>query len=325
MALSESVMMKNFLNTKFIVAAAVAGAIFSAAIFLSVPSQLATNAAMAQNEPEQNESSSQNQTDTMMPPTGPIVNPSNGTIVLRGTVSSMSDPSDPTFNTVDLLPPNMDGYIYSGTLTFTSSKKVLVGIYEPYEVTNSSAINPSFGEPFNFPVDEQGHKIAISVITPQYGTFAGPAATIPFVGSGVTVATLDSEPFVITYAISATATKPQVYNEVSSAMLGNVTAPHTILQNQASIVEGAFELGNKAFSPNPLMIGVGEKVTWTNNDFMQHTVTSGTGFGDPASGDEFTSLLISPSGTFEHTFEHEGEFDYYCQIHPNMVGKVIVQ
>lgn len=319
--------MKNLLNPKFIVAAAVTGAIFSAALFLLVPSQLARNAAMAQDESGQNDSSLQNQTTTMMPPMGPTVDPSNGIVVLRGTVSSMSDPSDPTFNTVDLLPPNMDGYIYSGTVTFTSSKRVLVGIYQPYEVMNSSAIDPSFGEPFNFPVDDHGHKIAISVLEPQYGTFAGPSATIPFVGSGVTVATLDSEPFLITYAISATAVRPQVYNDVSSAMLTNVTTsePQTAPQNQAAIVEGAFELGNKAYSPNPLMIGVGEKVKWTNNDYTQHTVTSGMGFGDPTSGDAFASLLINPGGTFEHTFEQEGEFDYYCQIHPNMVGKVIVQ
>lgn len=263
------------------------------------------------------------QDEQMMMPPGPTIDPSKRRIVLQGTVSSLGDPSDPSFNAVDLLPPRMDGFIYSGTVTFTASKKVLVGVYQPYRITNSSLIDPSYGEPFNFPVDEQ-NKIAISVLEPDYGTFAAPSATISFTGSGLTMATLDSSRFVVTYSIIAFTWKPQVYDEVSSAMPGNTTsAPPP--QNPVSINLEATGVLEEAYSPSRLTIKAGDTVTWTNEDFVQHTVTSGTGFSDPENGKEFGSYLLSQGGTFEHTFENRGEYEYYCQVHPGMKGIVIVQ
>ena len=318
--------MNEKLTVSLILAAGVAVAVIVASPFLGIP-QLAENTALAQ--VTDSNATEQFQNQTMMPP-GPIINPTNGTIVLRGTVSSLGDPFDPSFNAVDLLPPSMDGTIYSGTITFAASKRVLVGIYQPYEVTDSSMIDPTFGEPFNFPIDEENHKISISVIEPQYGEFAAPSATISFVGSGLTIATLDTQPFVITYAISASAWKPQVYNDVSSATLSsNMTSePEPEPENPVSIVVNATilgMLGDQAYSPSPLTVRVGETVTWTNDDFAQHTVTSGTGISDPNTGDEFESYMLSQGGTFEHTFNEAGEFEYYCQIHPLMKGEVIVR
>lgn len=55
---------------------------------------------------------------------------------------------------------------------------------------------------------------------------------------------------------------------------------------------------------------------------MVHTVTSGDGFSDPNMGREFDSGLLG--GTFVHRFNATGTFSYFCQIHPTMVGKVIV-
>ena len=46
------------------------------------------------------------------------------------------------------------------------------------------------------------------------------------------------------------------------------------------IVPGAGTLGDKGFSPNPINVKVGDTVTWTNIDNMEHTVTSGTGPSD---------------------------------------------
>jgi plastocyanin len=95
---------------------------------------------------------------------------------------------------------------------------------------------------------------------------------------------------------------------------------------KASMVKGASTLTDKAFSPNPVNVKVGQKVIWTNDDSVQHTVTSGTP-GSPDSGKEFDSgltKLINKGETFEHTFTKAGTFPYYCQLHPTMVGKVIV-
>jgi plastocyanin len=78
---------------------------------------------------------------------------------------------------------------------------------------------------------------------------------------------------------------------------------------------------------DPIKVKVGQKVIWTNNDSVQHTVVSGTGPNDPNSGKDFDSgltKLINPHATFEHTFTKAGTFPYYCQLHPTMTGKVIV-
>ncbi|MGI0019607.1 MAG: cupredoxin domain-containing protein [Nitrososphaera sp.] len=257
-------------------------------------------------------------------PAGPIVDPKKRVVVLQGTVSSFGDPADPSFNAVDILPPRMDGVIYEGTITFSASKKVIIGVYQGYGVTNASQVDPSFGEPLNFPIDEQ-NKIAINVIEPDYGTFAAPSATMQFVGNGLMALTLDEEPFVITYTLSAVTRKPQLYTDVSSAMpSGNATGA-TEQDNPVSIVPGATGLGDRAYSPSPLTVKVGDTVTWINNDFEQHTVTSGTGMSDPNSGDELSSYLMSFGARYEHTFDEAGQYEYYCQIHPMMKGEVVVE
>jgi plastocyanin len=98
---------------------------------------------------------------------------------------------------------------------------------------------------------------------------------------------------------------------------------------KVSIVPGAATLGDKGFSPNPINVKVGDTVTWTNGDNMEHTVTSGTGPSDPNMGKQFDSGLSGPfvlteGKTFSHQFTKAGEFPYFCQIHPTLMGKVVV-
>jgi hypothetical protein len=62
---------------------------------------------------------------------------------------------------------------------------------------------------------------------------------------------------------------------------------------------------------------------------VAHTVTSGTGSADPNMGQEFNSSpnfnpIMAPQATFGHMFETAGEFPYFCLLHPNMVGTVVV-
>ena len=98
---------------------------------------------------------------------------------------------------------------------------------------------------------------------------------------------------------------------------------------QASIVPGSSTLTDKAYSPNPIEVKVGQTVVWTNDDTAFHTVTSGI-VGAPDAGKMFDSGLAGPTAlttkgkTFEHTFDAAGEIDYHCTLHPAMVGKVIV-
>ena len=99
--------------------------------------------------------------------------------------------------------------------------------------------------------------------------------------------------------------------------------------SKVSIVEGASTMADKAFDPSPANVKAGDTVTWTNDDSTPHTVTSGTGSSDPNMGKDFDSspglkTLLAPKQTFEHKFATAGEFAYFCQVHPTMVGKVVV-
>jgi plastocyanin len=82
-------------------------------------------------------------------------------------------------------------------------------------------------------------------------------------------------------------------------------------------------LGEKAYVPNPAEVKVGESITWTNTDSQIHTVTSGA-VGSEDSGSVFDSSILSPKATFDFTFDTAGEYDYYCTLHPQMFGKVVV-
>ena len=77
------------------------------------------------------------------------------------------------------------------------------------------------------------------------------------------------------------------------------------------------------YEPDTIQVKVGDTVTWTNTDDALHTVTSGSGT-DENMGAEFDSGMMSTGKTFEHTFGAAGEFPYFCIIHPDMVGNVLV-
>jgi plastocyanin len=94
----------------------------------------------------------------------------------------------------------------------------------------------------------------------------------------------------------------------------------------ADITPGSSSKTTDAFAPNPIEINVGDSVTWTNKDSQPHTVTSGTGGQPDGKFDSSPGFnpIMAVGATFSHTFAEAGEFPYYCGLHVNMVGKVIV-
>jgi plastocyanin len=91
-----------------------------------------------------------------------------------------------------------------------------------------------------------------------------------------------------------------------------------------SIVPGSSAPTNKIFyDPSPANVAVGTTVTWTNNDATLHTATSGTPDSGPSG--EFDSSYLAKGKTFQHTFDKAGTFDYYCTLHPFMIGQVVVK
>ena len=88
--------------------------------------------------------------------------------------------------------------------------------------------------------------------------------------------------------------------------------------SSVSIAHGAADPNNGlSFDPPQISVPTGTIVSWTNEDSIQHTVTS----------DEeglFDAGPISPGDTFENAFDTPGEYGYHCAIHPFMTGRVIV-
>jgi plastocyanin len=98
---------------------------------------------------------------------------------------------------------------------------------------------------------------------------------------------------------------------------------NTISTATVIIERGSSFPDNKRFyTPSNLTIQGNTTVTWTNNDTVLHTVTSGKPNEGPSN--LFDSSLIESNNQFNYTFSDEGQFKYYCTLHPFMTGTVTV-
>src|ERR671915_235523 len=137
---------------------------------------------------------------------------------------------------------------------------------------------------------------------------------------GVTAATNAT-----TTAGGANATTTAGGANATTGITGNTTGTGTTGGEgggtSVSIVPGSSSLTTDAYQPNPVQVGVGDTVTWTNDDAQPHTATSGQ---NATPDGTFDSSIMAPGATFEHTFTEAGEYPYFCLLHPNMVGTVSV-
>jgi plastocyanin len=79
----------------------------------------------------------------------------------------------------------------------------------------------------------------------------------------------------------------------------------------------AVKIDNFNFTPPTLVVAAGTTVTWTNADDSPHTVREKEG--------KFKSAALDTDDTFSQTFAAPGEYQYFCSIHPRMVGQIIVK
>jgi plastocyanin len=101
----------------------------------------------------------------------------------------------------------------------------------------------------------------------------------------------------------------------------NSTSDAVSNANKVSMVSSGDE--GYLFVPGSIQVKVGDTVTWTNDDETLHTVTSGSGT-DENMGVLFDSGMMGKGKTFVHTFTVAGEYPYFCMVHPDMIGKVLV-
>ncbi|MEX0683881.1 MAG: plastocyanin/azurin family copper-binding protein [Dehalococcoidia bacterium] len=76
-------------------------------------------------------------------------------------------------------------------------------------------------------------------------------------------------------------------------------------------------LTQNCFEPAVARVQPGDTVTWVSHDATAHTVT---GSRDTFGGyDE-----LFDGDTYSRVFDVEGVFPYFCQLHPGMVGAIVV-
>jgi amicyanin len=81
--------------------------------------------------------------------------------------------------------------------------------------------------------------------------------------------------------------------------------------------DASVNIDNFTFGPEKLTVKAGTTVTWKNDDDIPHTVASST--------KAFKSKALDTDDTFSFTFTTPGTYEYFCSLHPHMVGTVVVE
>jgi plastocyanin len=76
-------------------------------------------------------------------------------------------------------------------------------------------------------------------------------------------------------------------------------------------------IDNFTFSPKELTVAVGTTIKWVNHDDIPHTVVE--------KQTTFRSRLLDTDDAYSYTFTSAGAFDYFCGLHPHMVGQIIAK
>ncbi len=104
----------------------------------------------------------------------------------------------------------------------------------------------------------------------------------------------------------------------SSTSSGSSSSASTSTDAASSSGGGvAIKMQNIAFDPKAVTVKVGQKVTWTNEDTVDHNVTS-------QSGETIKSDNFGKGATFSFTPTKAGTIKYACTIHPGMTATLTV-
>jgi len=126
---------------------------------------------------------------------------------------------------------------------------------------------------------------------------------------------------------------------ISSELVSTVNINGVVLETTDSIFEESDELtiipasgsggpgcettANGCYIPKTISVNLGDMISMINTDTAAHTYTSGT----PSDGPDgiFDTSLLMAGQSFEWTADVLGKIDYFCMVHPWMVGEILVQ
>jgi plastocyanin len=100
---------------------------------------------------------------------------------------------------------------------------------------------------------------------------------------------------------------------------GGTNAVGPAAAKEPEIAPNQITIDNFTFNPSTLTVSAGAKVTWVNRDDVPHTAT---GTAKPRL---FDSGALDTDDQFTHVFPAPGTYEYFCAVHPQMTGRVIVK
>ena len=240
--------------------------------------------------------------------------------VMSGVVESTIDPGigHESHSLAVIIPPGDN--VHTGILSYSASEDIqLVALNGPIE---SEADADLIWTPDGTTIFE------LTFVDPK-----NKMGSWQFSGNALALHTLNTNGFTASYSVATTMEamekpmesmekpmeKEEVMEEEPPAMTGPKTVTVTIPAGTA--VPGCEET-NECYIPASVSINVGDTVSWPNEDTAAHTVTAGSAADGPSGA--FDSSLLIAGGVYEHTFDSAGSYDYYCMVHPWMVGDVQV-
>jgi len=96
-----------------------------------------------------------------------------------------------------------------------------------------------------------------------------------------------------------------------------MVAVATVAAEDAKGAPNEITIDNFVFTPKELTVAVGTTIKWANHDDIPHSVVD--------KNKTFRSKALDTDDSFSYTFATAGTFDYFCGLHPHMVGQVIVK
>jgi plastocyanin len=110
--------------------------------------------------------------------------------------------------------------------------------------------------------------------------------------------------------------RPIIASAVLGAVVGFLAA--SVLFARAEDPSSTVSIDNFAFGPQTLKVKAGTTVTWINKDDIPH--------GIAATNNAFKkSQALDTDDSYSFTFTTPGTYQYFCYLHPHMVGSIVVE
>jgi len=111
--------------------------------------------------------------------------------------------------------------------------------------------------------------------------------------------------------------RPIIASTALGAVVGSVLAA-SVLFARAEGTPNTVTIDNFSFTPAAVSVKPGTTVTWTNKDDIPH--------GIGATNNVFPkSKALDTDDSYSFTFTTPGTYQYFCYLHPKMVGSIVVE